>query len=201
MNLSLGNIAKIYAGYPFRGAIKPDNNTGIYVVQARNINVLGEISTIKMITTELASQKQPNWLKHGDILFLAKGVKHYSVCVQNLPEQTVCSPDFFVIRLDQTALKTRVMPEFINWQLNQVPAQNYFKASAEGTLTLSIRRKVLEDVPITLLPLEKQQKIVKLYQTAIQEQAVLQRLIVSRQEQLKAIAIDVLKQQNEYIGM
>lgn len=189
MNVLLSEIASIHSGHPFRGAITPDTNGCTHVVQARNTTMSGEIQVHNLITTNLEGTKRPDWLRQGDVLFLAKGAKHFSVCVQALPEQTVCSPDFFIIRL-KTA---NALPEFISWQLNQILAQRYFSKSAEGTLTVSIRRKVLEDTPLTLPSLEKQHQIAKLHQAALQEQKVLQSLIDNRQLQLEAIALTILR--------
>lgn len=187
MNIRLSHIANIHSGHPFRGAITPAPDGSTYVVQARNMTLQGETLIDNLITTHLTGKKQPDCLRQGDILFLAKGARHFAACMPQLPEQTVCSPDFFVIKL-----KGATLPEFISWQLNQVPAQRYFLNSAEGTFTVSIRRKVLEDTPLTLPPLEKQQQIVNLYKTAMQEQKTLQQLISNRQQQLEAIALEIL---------
>ncbi|MEO9276145.1 hypothetical protein ABFY09_15030 [Marinomonas sp. 5E14-1] len=73
-------------------------------------------------------------------------------------ERTVCSPHFFVVRL-KPEFKDVIVPDFLCWQLNQQPAQRYFKATAEGSMYRSIRRQVLENVPIKVLKLEKQKQL------------------------------------------
>lgn len=187
----LGDIADIRSGHPFRGSIEPDVNGDVYVVQVRNTNSTGEIIQDEVIKTTLTSKKQPDWLKSGDILFVAKGAKHYSALVEDLPKQTVCSPHFFLVRI-KPALKALVTPEFICWQLNQLPAQRYFQTTAEGSLYLSVRRQILEYVPITMLPIEKQRQLTAMHRCAVKEQKVLQQLIDNRQQQLEAIAISEL---------
>ena len=191
MNATLFDIAEIRPGHPIRGTITPVANASTYVVQVRDADTSGEIRTKEMITTELSGRKQPDWLLQGDILFVAKGAKHFAVCVKQLPAQTVCSPNFFIVRIKSEHSAT-VLPEFISWQLNQIPAQRYFKANAEGSMYVSIRRKVLEDVPITLPSIEKQAQLVALHASAVKEQKILQKLITNRQQQLDAIALDVL---------
>lgn len=187
----LGDIADIRSGHPFRGSIAPDIKGDVHVVQVRNTNATGEIIQDEMITTTLTSKKKPDWLKSGDILFVAKGAKHYSALVEDLPKQTVCSPHFFLVRI-KPAFKELVTPEFISWQLNQLPAQRYFQTTAEGSLYLSVRRQILEYVPITMLPIEKQRQLTALHRCAVKEQKVLQQLIDNRQQQLEAIAISEL---------
>lgn len=191
----LSNIASISSGHPFRGTIKQVQDAETHVVQVRDVDEHGEINLHSLITTELSGRKQPNYLQEGEILFVAKGAKHFATYVQHLPKHTVCSPYFFIIHVCSTEIDKSlgtILPEFISWQLNQLPAQRYFKNSAEGSLYVSIRRKVLEDTPITLPPIETQQRIVALHRAAISEQKVLNQLINNRHQQINAIAKDIL---------
>mgnify|MGYP003385985100 FL=1 len=183
----LSDIADIRSGHPFRGSIEPDIKGDVHVVQVRNTKATGEIIQDEVIKTTLTSKKQPDWLKSGDILFVAKGAKHYSALVEDLPKQTVCSPHFFLVRI-KPAFKELVTPEFICWQLNQLPSQRYFQTTAEGSLYLSVRRQILEYVPITMLSIEKQRQLTAMHRCAVKEQKVLQQLIENRQQQLDAIA-------------
>lgn len=191
MNTKLCDIADIHPGYPFRGSITPDKNGEVHVVQLRDAQVTGEIVQDEMIKTTLTGKKQPDWLQSGDILFVAKGATNLAALVEDIPEQTVCSPHFFLIRI-KPEFREKVSTAFICWQLNQIPTQRYFQSTAEGSLYLSIRRPVLEDTPIVMLPLAKQNTIAALHRCAVQEQKVLQQLIHSRKQQLDAIALSEL---------
>ncbi len=95
MNKKPFNIAGIRSGHPFRGTVTTVSNTHTYVVQVRDENVVGSISTQNLNTTELTRRKHPDCLQQGDIIFVAKGTKHFAICVQQLPEKTVCSPIFY----------------------------------------------------------------------------------------------------------
>jgi restriction endonuclease S subunit len=183
----LRDIADIRSGHPFRGTIKQYENGDVNVVQVRDTEATGEINPYSAVKTILSTKKQPDWLQNGDVLFVAKGAKHYSVLVDNIPERTVCSPHFFVVRLKH-AFKGVILPEFLCWQLNQQPAQRYFKATAEGSMYLSIRRQVIEDAPIKVFTLEKQRQLAAMHRCGVKEQKVLQKLIENRQHQLAAIA-------------
>jgi len=188
----LSKVAEIRPGHPFRGTIISSPHTSTYAVQVRDVNKFGDIEPDNLIATELKGRKKPDFLKEGDILFVAKGAKHFAVYVQQIPEKSVCSPHFFLVRI-QALCAEKVLPEFISWQLNQSPAQRYLKNSAEGSLYVSIRRKILEDTPITVPPLVTQQRIVSLHRAAVTEQKVLQQLIINRQQQLNVIANDLFR--------
>jgi len=186
----LCDIAAILPGHPFRGTITSIPDGELRVVQVRDIDGFGEINAEQVISTELKGRKNPDYLYEGDIIFVVKGVRHFSTYVQELPKGYVCSPYFFIIRINKKQQET-ALPEFINWQLNQLPAQRYFQNSAEGSSYVSIRRKILEDTPITLPPMATQQRIVALQRATVREHKVLQQLIDSRQQQLNVIANDL----------
>lgn len=188
----LFDIAKIRLGHPFRGTIEYDPEGPVHVVQVRDTRVTGEIVQDEMIRTILPTKKEPDWLQEGDILFVAKGSKHYAVTVKGIPEHSVCSPHFYLIRLYGKA-KQSFMPEFVAWQLNQQLAQRYFKSTAEGSLHLSVRKQVLQDAPIRKIDLEKQAQIVALNNAAIKEEKVLKQLIENRKAQLESIAYQELE--------
>ena len=187
----LSDIADIRLGHPFRGTVKQYDKGDVHVVQVRNTEPTGEINKTTLVQTQLSTKKQPDWLKNGDVLFVAKGAKHYSALVQQVLERTVCSPHFFVVRI-KAEFKDMILPDFLCWQLNQQPAQRYFKATAEGSMYLSIRRQVLENVPIKVLTLEKQKQLTAMHRCGVKEQKVLQKLIENRQQQLEAIAMHAL---------
>tara|TARA_R110000796_G_C14570604_1_gene435725 strand:- start:10665 stop:11279 length:615 start_codon:yes stop_codon:yes gene_type:complete len=188
----LSDIADIRLGHPFRGTVKQYDKGDVHVVQVRNTEPTGEINKTTLVQTQLSTKKQPDWLQNGDVLFVAKGAKHYSALVQQVLERTVCSPHFFVVRI-KAELKDVILPDFLCWQLNQQPAQRYFKATAEGSMYLSIRRQVLENVPIKVLTLEKQKQLTAMHRCGVKEQKVLQKLIENRQQQLEAIAMHALE--------
>jgi len=193
MSTKLCEIAKILPGHPFRGSIKSVENGEVHVVQVRNAEPTGEIIQDKMIQANLPGKKQPNWLQTGDVLFVAKGARHFSALVEKLPEKTVCTPHFFLLRI-KPEYQERILPGFVCWQLNQLPAQHYFKKTAEGSLHVSIRRNVLENTPITLLPINKQRQLVTLHRCMVKEKKILLQLIDNRESQLKAIGLSELNQ-------
>lgn len=57
-----------------------------------------------------------------------------------------------------------VLPEYLTWLLNQSPCQKYLEQNAEGSMSKSIRRSVLEETPIAIPPLVKQKRLWKWYE-------------------------------------
>ncbi|MDE1239698.1 restriction endonuclease subunit S [Vibrio aestuarianus] len=196
VTIALSECVTIQAGYPFRGAIRDIPSGSIRAVQAKDISPLGELQTNDLIVTELTGKRDADWLQQGDILFSAKGSKHLACHVHEALEMTTCAPSLFLLRV-KPEWEEKVNPQFLTWQLNQLPAQTYFKRSAEGSFQISIRKPVLAATPIALPTLCKQNIIAKLYAASIKENALLHKLINNRQQQLNAIANDLLNNSNQ----
>jgi hypothetical protein len=105
--------------------------------------------------------------------------------VDRPPEQAVCSPAFFRIRVLQPAL---IDPAFLAWQINQPPFQRQLHQAAEGSGQLSVRRPVLEALTLSLPALARQHSVVALADLARRERHALQHLINNRERQLHALA-------------
>ena len=103
----------------------------------------------------------------------------------------VCSPHFFVIRLTDP---TAILPEFVAWQINQRPAQEYFQREATGSYILNIRREVVENLLLVIPPVDQQRAIIALARAAGIERAALSKLIDNRNHQIEAIALGLQAQ-------
>jgi restriction endonuclease S subunit len=185
----LSEVANIISGYPFRGRVpeKKDGNTA--VIQMKDVDLKIGVNWSGLVKTHLEGRRKPDWLEPGDILFLSRGNHNYAFCLDEVPIPVVSSPHFFLIRLDKRA---KVIPEFLAWQINQVPAQNYFNVSAEGTRQRSIKRSVLENFKVKILEQHIQRKIVYLDRLVKTEISLYSDLIKNRKQMLKAVAFDIL---------
>ncbi len=190
-NVKLKQIATINAGYPFRGKIPEVTDAYVAVVQMKDVSLTEGIRWSGCITTELTSKREPDYLTAGDILVAARGSHNYVVQVDQAlvspGKQAVAAPHFFVVSLK----KKDILPEFMVWLLNQEPAQRYFEQNAEGTLTKSIRRSVLEEAPVVVPPLVKQRAIIAMAKTLAEEQKLIQTLIKNGERMMGSIANDL----------
>lgn len=187
----LHQICRIASGYPFRGRIEESSDSNVKVVQMKDVSLDNPINWSECLTVELNGRRAPDYLRSGDILFVARGNRNYAVKIDEIPDgiQAVASPHFFVIGVQDTSLT----PDFLTWFLNQTPCQNYFEQNAEGTMAKSIRRSVLEQTPMAIPSLQKQAAIVKLHKSHIQHNYVIQQLLANSNQMMSAIATDLMK--------
>ncbi len=186
--MKLADIVTVSSGHPFRGKIPEKPGSGIYAVQMKDVSPEDSVNWDNVIETELSGKKQPDWLAPGDILFVARGSYNYAVLIEEMDKQVICAPHFYILRATDPSL----LPAFLVWQLNQRPLRKYFDSAAEGSLTKSIRRSILEQAEIVVPPLEKQHKILGLHKAIQQEKKLYAELISNADKLMHTLARDMM---------
>jgi len=182
---NLGNVASVSAGYPFRGKIQEFDDGTVAVIQMKDIDETQQVNLLSLMTTMLTGKKKPRWLEISDILFLARGNNNYAVYLDRVNEQTVCSPHFLQIHVEDEKI---ILPAFLAWQINQKPVQQYLSRVGEGKKVGNIRRSVLESIPIVIPTLKQQSLIIEMSEMVSQENEVLLQLLKNNQLKMTSIA-------------
>ena len=189
ISTKLRDVAKVMAGHPIRDAIRSVPGGDIAVVQIKNVDADTGVDWPAVTRTVLSTRREPDWLQPGDILFSARGQRNIAVCLDHPPPSAVCSPHFFLIRVNDGSV---TLPEFLAWQMNLPQAQRYFSQSATGSYITSIRRQVLEALPILITTLDRQRLLVQLAKAAQREKQLTQKLLENRQRELDLVARNLL---------
>lgn len=185
----LSELVDVRAGHPFRGSVPVVEGGNARALQMRDLTPEGRVAWDGLVATQVDERKRPQWLQPGDVLFVARGTRNTAVCLGDVPVRAVCAPYFFLLRVRSAAL----LPAFLAWQLNRAPAQRYLAANAEGSDQLSIRRGVLEALPLAVPPLERQRLAVELAEAALREKQAFEALMRNRQQQLDALAFELFE--------
>jgi hypothetical protein len=185
----LGSLAAITAGHPIRDAVRNVPGGDTAVVQIKNVSTDAGVDWPAVARTTLTGRREPDWLKPGDILFSARGQRNVAVCLNQPPVRAVCSPHFFLIRVNDEGL---ALPDFLAWQMNLPRAQRYFAQSATGSYITSIRRQVLETLPVQIPSLDRQRLLVRLAHAARREKRLIEMLTENRQRELELVARKLL---------
>ena len=187
--VTLSEIAEIRAGHAFRGAITPDFEAHSRVIQIRDADQQSGVDWAGLERCTITARKEPDWLQAGDILFQARGRKNFAVCLTEVPfSKVVCTQHFFVIRIRDE----RFSPAFIPWQLNQVCAQRHFDLNTPNVNTRHITLPTLSATPVVFAERAVQQELHHLVTLARREQLLFESLMKTRQQQMAAVASQVL---------
>lgn len=182
---TVGELAHISSGYPLRVSAEELDPGDVAFVQLKNVGHPHGVAWQDVAKVALPSKREPAWLSPGDVLFSSRGTKTLAYPIATTPARAVCGPQFFVITISDSR---SVLPEFLAWQINQKPAQDYLQKESTGSFIQNIRKPVLEQLPIALPPLEEQRLIVQFWRAAQREREILQQLIEATDAQLDAIA-------------
>ena len=191
MKIKLSDIATVKAGHGFRGKIPEISEGNGYVIQQRDINENGIINWTGLVRTEIRGRREPDWLEPGDIIFSARGVRNIATCIDEIEKPVVCGPYYFLIQINED-VSAAFLPAFIGWQLNQKRAQKTFAKALEGSIQVSIRKSVLENIELDIPDIKKQHAIAELDKLTKKEQSIFAALIVNRKQQMRSIAAGLL---------
>lgn len=186
---TLGECATIAAGFPFRGAVDGLEEGSVAVIQMRNVDNTSGVDWAALATVDLPTKRQPDLLASGDVILTTRGRRYFALALSKIPVPTVCSPHFFVIRAHAVPA---LLPEFLAWQINQKPAQEYLQQAATGSHILNLTRGAVAALPIMIPSMHTQKAAVALADAAQREVAALQALIDNRRAELDAVATQIL---------
>jgi Type I restriction modification DNA specificity domain len=164
MRSLLEKIAKIRAGYSFRGRIEPAPDGAYSVVQIRDLEEGAFPAAKDLMRTNLPDVNSNHLLQRGDVLFAARGVRKQAVVVEEVKPNTIFGSQFFVCEPKQG-----VDPAYLAWYINQTPAQRYLEENATGSNVRIVTKEVLGRLPVVVPPLARQMKIADVYRLSLRE--------------------------------
>jgi hypothetical protein len=185
----LSELAQIRGGYPLRSKLIVDDQGDTTVIQMKDVDLREGIRWQTLTRTSLSPvRKDPEWLRAGEVLFVAKGMGNYAFLLDNAPrKQLLASYHFFVIRVVSDSL----LPEFLAWQINRGPIQRYLAKFSEGSRTKNIRRAIVERMPIQVPSIEVQNSIIEICSSINRERESAQALIQNGERMMSAIAENI----------
>lgn len=184
----LDEIASVQLGYSFRRGVKHDPAGSVCVVQMRD---LGEDNVVDPSGLDRVDQDLPQHhaLECDDILLRSRGDSVSSAILRRDLGRAVAAAPLLRIR----ATDTRILPEFLNWYINQPPAQLYFARHAEGSNVKMISPGALEALPVAIPTLEHQRALVDLAGLTVREKELVRELCRCRNDLLSQITLNYLE--------
>lgn len=143
------------------------------------------------VTPSIPSTKSTDkhLLSNKDLLFAAKGTSNFSAIYYKSKGKAIASSSFFIIRISED----RVKPEYLNWYINLPRVIKKLQSNAVGSFTQSITKEVLMNLPVSIPPLNVQQKIVELNQLQAKEQKLQIQLTEKKEKMYNQILMNIIK--------
>jgi restriction endonuclease S subunit len=188
LKITLGHIGNIQTGI----FAKPVPEGEIVYLQSKYFNESGELTSLLYPDLKADSLTEKHLLRHGDILFAAKGTKNFAALYESKNQPSVASTSFFVIRLQENFC-SRILPEFLVWLINNPSTQRFLKGKAIGTSIASISKSVLEELEISIPDVQTQKAILKISQLHNTEKNIKQQIGILREKQIQQQIINAIK--------
>jgi len=153
----LASIADIQVGYQARSGIQNESDGTYRLIQGKDFDSSHnlKIDNIKRFNPERIPQIYS--VIKGDILFQARGLEHFAYCLTDSLENTVAAGTFYIIRVKNN----NVLPRYLAWWINQVPARSYLQSQAGETSISYVSKFTISKLTVKIPPIEVQANIVK----------------------------------------
>ncbi len=183
MNAKLGEMAIIQMGYSFRSRIERDGSGSVGVIQMKDLTDENLVDPGGLTRVDLEPVPEHHRVRTGDLVFRSRGQTFSAAIVAVDPGPAVVAAPLFRIRVADP----KVLPEYLQWFINQPPSLAFLASRAKGTAQKMIDRQALEDLEIVVPPVERQRAVVELAALAEREKSLMEKLARNRYQYVSAI--------------
>lgn len=165
--MTLGDLAEVQMGYPFRSRLEHDAEGDVSVIQMKDIDDANLLHAEHAIRVNLPRGKARHLLRAGDLLFRSRGRSNGAARVRDGLGSAVLAAPMLLVR------PHGVSPEFLCWYLNAPATQAQLAAMSEGTSVRMISAEALKALDVPLPAPATQQRIAQAAALAEQEHRLL----------------------------
>jgi hypothetical protein len=184
--MKLRQIAKVVPGFHFRGTIKPHPKGAYRVIQVKDFGEFKRFDAGALTRVQPDRDVRPHLVRQGDVLFLSRGTRHFSVAIEEELENTLAPNHFLILRIQSA----EILPAYLGWYLNSPGAQAALRMVSQGSHVPFITMRELEELEIPVPPLEVQKRIIAVTALAEREQRLAASLLEAREQLVTALCLD-----------
>ena len=183
--MRISEVCKIQLGYTARGRLEPSHENGVKAIQLRDVVSNRQIDPFLLNEFDLSKVPGKYRAGGGDVVFRPRGDRNTaSVIDETWDETAVVLLPLLLLRPNRSL----ITPRYLEWVINQAPAQRHFDKFARGTKLRMIPRSSFDDLMIDLPNLKHQRAIVEVAELASQEQ-ILSALMAEKKRTLLNVTL------------
>lgn len=181
----LSDLADFYRGY--NASTKDESEDGEYAVLKISDIQDGKVNLDCLTRYSIKNNAKidNNRIKQGDVLLSVRGVNRKAALFTSNRDDILLSQNFAGIRCGKL-----LDPEFLLLYLESPVAQFYFDTHTTGTTIMTLSIKSLKNLPLPLLSLEEQRKVVESYKA---EQSIINEELARLEARQKDLKFEVYK--------
>lgn len=158
--IKIKDIADVMPGLSIKRRTEDEPNGAYQVLLARHLSGSLEYSYKKedQLRMDVDVKRIDKYrVSSGDVLFVSRGSSNYAGAVIQIPECTIASSVFFILRPKQ-----QVDPVYLAWCINQPPIRAAIAAVRTGAGSPIVQRAIFEQIAVPVPALERQTTIAEL---------------------------------------
>ena len=164
---TLGQVATVQMGFPFRSRVEPDPAGSVAVVQMKDVDEDNFLHAEGAVRVRLPEPKPHHLIKAGDLIFRSRGQTNSAALVATDIGTAVLAAPMLLIR------PVTVLPAYLLWYINLPATQAFLAAQSEGTSVRMISKAALEALELPVPDRRRQQLIIEMAELALSEQRLL----------------------------
>lgn len=189
--MRLGDIALVRSGLVL--ARKQAKNEPSYKYPLLNLKAIQADGYLDAETLEIfhaSEHLNSEYLTHTGDLIVRLSTPYTAVLIGNREEGMVIPSSFAIIRVD----RRYVLPEYLFWLLNTPKVRQQIYENTTGNMLGGVKPSFFNEFRVDPLPLEKQQAVVALNETARREVMLLTELAAEKEKYYSRIIDKVQKE-------
>ncbi len=190
MKTTLKNLATVQVGYSFRTRLETSDDGDVAVIQMKDLLGDNTVDCNDLVKIDMKTVKEHHIARKGDLVFRSRGHTTTAAILLKNPGKAVIAAPLLRIRVTKP---DKILPEYLNWYIDQRDAQSFLNSRARGTTQKMINKQVIEDLEVVLPTLEKQKTIAELAFLSAREQTLLCILADKRERYLSAKLVQLAK--------
>lgn len=190
VKVQLKQVASVQMGYSFRSRLEAVASGDVAVIQMKDLRDDHVVDCSDLVTVDMKEVKEHHLVRKGDLVMRSRGLVTTSAIVLEEPRIAVVAAPLLRIRVGDF---NKVLPEYLNWYINQRDAQAFLHSRAIGTAQKMIGKEALDELEAFLPELARQKNIVELAALSAREQRLLHALAKKRDQYISELLMQCAK--------
>jgi restriction endonuclease S subunit len=190
VRVQLKQIASVQMGYSFRARLDVVESGDVSVIQMKDLRDDHTVDCGDRVKVEMKEIKEHHLVRKGDLVIRSRGLLTTSAIVPEEPGNAVVAAPLLRIRVGNSG---KVLPEYLNWYINQRDAQAFLHSRAIGTAQKMIGKEALDELEVFLPDFARQKNIVEMAALSAREQFLLHALAEKRGQYITKLLIGAAK--------
>jgi len=190
VKVQLKQVVSVQMGYSFRSRLEAVASGDIAVIQMKDLSDDHVVDCSDLVTVDMKEVKEHHLVRKGDMVIRSRGlVTTSAIVLEELQNSVVASP-LLRIRIENPDM---VLPEYLNWYINQRDAQAFLHSRSIGTAQKMIGKEALDELEVFLPDLSCQKNIVEMASLSAREQLLLHALAKKRDQYISELLMQRAK--------